>query len=240
MEENISIIKKMLISEFKISGWDIILNPFIESEAFDTLTEKLNLLVEQDRRFTPKFKEVFIPFIETKFEDLKIVIVNQDPYPQFGVADGLAFSCSNDKKPEPSLKYMFEELYGENKVVNTAEYGEVIIAPKNNLKRWANQGVLLINTSFTCEINKIGSHRDIWKPFIEYVFECINKTNKDIIFVLMGRKAEYWQLRLPGQKIFKCPHPASAAYNGGVWKADDIFEKLNEELERQVKTCIIW
>jgi uracil-DNA glycosylase len=229
MEENISIIKKMLLLEFEVSGWSGILNPFIESEAFDTLTEKLSSLVKQDRRFTPKFKEVFIPFIETKFEDLKVVIVNQDPYPQFGIADGLAFSCADDKKPEPTLDYIFKELYGE-----------VVIAPKNNLKRWANQGVLLINTSFTCEINKIGSHRDIWRPFIEYVFECINETDKDIIFILMGRKAEYWQLRLPGQKLFKCPHPVSASYNRGVWKADNIFGKVNEELERQVKPCIIW
>jgi uracil-DNA glycosylase len=236
MEENISIIKKMLLSEFKISGWDTILNPFIESEAFDTLTEKLNYLVEQDKRFTPKFKEVFIPFIETRYEDLKIVIVNQDPYPQFGVADGLAFSCSKTGKAERSLQYILEKTIGDFTTT-----GRVLYTPEEcNLKRWANQGVLLINTSFTCEISKIGSHRDIWKPFIEYVFECINKTNKDIIFVLMGRKAEYWQLRLPGQKIFKCPHPASAAYNGGIWKDDGIFEKLNEELERQVKTCIRW
>ena len=109
-----------------------------------------------------------------------------------------------------------------------------------DLKRWCKQGVLLINTAQTCEVNKIGSHYDIWKPFTEYIFESINKIDKDIIFVLMGRKAEAWQLIIPGQKILKCPHPAAAAYNGGTWKADNIFERVNDELDKQGKTCIIW
>ena len=56
----------------------------------------------------------------------------------------------------------------------------------------------------------------------------------------MGRKAEAWQLIIPGQKILKCPHPAAAAYNGGTWKADNIFERVNDELDKQGKTCIIW
>ena len=81
----------------------------------------------------------------------------------------------------------------------------------SDLRRWANQGVLLINTAQTCEVNKIGSHYAIWKPFTEYIFESINKIDKDIIFILMGRKAESWQLVIPGQRILKCPHPAAAA-----------------------------
>jgi len=236
MQESINIIKKMLLSDFKTSGWNDILNPFIESEAFESITETLSNLVEQDRRFTPKFKEAFTPFLKTNLSELKVVIVNQDPYPQFGVADGLAFSCSKTGKAEKSLQYILEETIG-----NFTTTGRVLYTPEEcDLKRWANQGVLLINTSLTCEINKMGSHTTIWKPFIEYVFEMINKNNKDIIFILMGRKAEHWQLRLPGQKIFKCSHPASAAYNGGVWKSDNIFIKVNEELDRQAKTCISW
>ena len=100
--------------------------------------------------------------------------------------------------------------------------------------------MLLINTSFTCEINKIGSHQSIWKAFAEYVFDCINKKDKNIIFVLMGRKAESWQLLLNGQIILTCPHPASAAYNNDVWNADGIVKKINKELDMQGKTCISW
>jgi uracil-DNA glycosylase len=230
MQENINIIKKKLLLDFKISGWDTILNPFIESPAFDSITDMLSSALEKGRRFTPKFKDVFKPFIETKLSDLKVVIVNQDPYPQFGIADGLAFSCSNTHKEETSLKYIFDQLEKD-----FYEYERNV-----DLTRWANQGVLLINTTFTCEMNKMGSHIGIWKSFSQYLFEMINKKDKTVIFVLMGRKAEHWQTRLPGQIILKCPHPASAAYNKTDWKADDIFNKINNELEKQNKTIIQW
>ena len=227
MEENIIQIKKTIKEDFKLSGWDKILNPFIDSKAFDFITDALVNSIEQNRRFTPKFKEAFNPFIKTNFKEIKVIIVNQDPYPQFGIADGLAFSCSKTEQIQPSLRYIFKELYGHDKA-------------DVNLIRWANQGVLLINTSLTCEINKMGSHAYIWKTFIEYVFEMINNIDKNIIFVLMGKKTEYWQIRLPGQKILKCSHPASAVYNKDVWKSNKIFEKINKELEKQIKPLINW
>ena len=87
MQENINQIKKTLKLNFKESGWSNILNPFLDSKEFDSIVDKLINLVEQNRRFTPKFKDAFNPFIETKYQDLKVVIVNQDPYPQLGVAD---------------------------------------------------------------------------------------------------------------------------------------------------------
>ena len=169
---------------------------------------------------TVKFKDAFNPFKETNLNDLKVVIVSQDPYPHLGVSDGLAFSCSNTSEIEKSLQYILKEITGRTEF--TSE--------ECNLARWAHQGVLLINTSFTCEINKIGSHQSIWKAFAD----------KNIIFVLMGRKAESWQLLLNGQIILTCPHPASAAYNNDVWNADGIFKKINKELDMQGKTCISW
>jgi uracil-DNA glycosylase len=232
MQENINLIKKKLMLDFEISGWDKILNPFLESGAFDNITNKLSNLVEQERRFTPKFKDAFNPFIKTNLINLKVVIINQDPYPKYGIADGLAFSCSNTSIEELTLKYIFD--YIEKQSTDTYKRDP-------DLKRWADQGVLLINTSLTCELNKIGTHQSIWKVFIEYLFEMINKIDKNIIFVLMGKKVEHWQLRLPGQKIFKCAHPASAAYGKkNEWEANDIFKKINNELNMQLKTCINW
>ena len=226
MQDKINLIKETLKEDLKVSGWDKILNPFLDSKKFDSITDTLIRLVEQNRRFTPKLKDAFNAFKETNLSDLKVVIVGQDPYPQLGVADGLAFSCSKTGKPQPSLKYILKELGDED--------GDV------NLSRWANQGVLLITTAQTSEVNKIGSHLDLWKPFTEYIFESINKIDKNIIFVLMGRKAEAWQLIIPGQKLLKCAHPSAAAYNGDTWKADGIFERVNNELDKQGKTCIIW
>jgi uracil-DNA glycosylase len=109
-----------------------------------------------------------------------------------------------------------------------------------DLRIWANQGVLLINTAFTVEVNKIGSHYNLWKPFTNYIFGNINKHKKDTIFILMGKKAEEWETLLPDCKILKCSHPASAAYKGGEWDHNDVFNKANLELKKQDKPLINW
>jgi len=224
MEPKIDNLRNQLKVDVEKSNWGNILTPFIESKAFDEVVDSLVSLVNSGKRFTPKFKDVFNAFKECDYNDLKVVIVGQDPYPQLGSADGLAFSCSKKGKAEKSLQYI-------NKAIDTDH---------TDLRCWADQGVLLINTALTVEINKIGSHFWNWKPFTEYLFTELNKNNKDIVFILMGRKAEAWQLLLSNQKLLKCSHPASAAYRGGIWDSNDVFSKANQELERQGKTCIVW
>ena len=177
------------------SGWAPMLSPFINGLDFDLIVEKLVSLVNAERRFTPRFKDIFNGFKECQYDNLKCIIVGQDPYPQLGVADGIAFSCSRKGKAEKSLQYI-------NKAAGTDHV---------DLRCWANQGVLLINTAFTCEVNSIGSHYDLWKPFSRYIFENINRHNKNIPVILMGKKAETWEILLNNQKIYKVSHPASAA-----------------------------
>ena len=226
--ESLNILKDKLKLDVKKGNWDDILLPFINSKAYDDVVTSLVSLVEGGQRFTPQFKDIFNAFKECDYDNLKVVIVGQDPYPQLDVADGIAFSCSKKGKTEKSLQYIFKALYGEYEGYN------------NDLRRWANQGVLLINTALTVEVNKIGSHYWNWKPFTEYLFTEINKNNKDIVFILMCKKAESWQLLLPNQIILKCSHPASAAYRGGVWDSNDVFSKANNELKKQGKTLISW
>jgi uracil-DNA glycosylase len=224
MEKNLIILKDSLKKDIESSGWADILFPYIDSKLYDDLTDSLVSLVEQGKRFTPKFKDIFNAFKECKYDDLKVVIVGQDPYPQLGSADGLAFSCSKKDKVEKSLQYI-------NKAIDTDH---------TDLRCWANQGVLLINTALTVEVNKIGSHFWNWKPFTEHLFSKINQDNKDIVFILMGKKAEAWERLISNQKILKCTHPASAAYRGGVWDSNDVFNKTNIELNKQGKTLIDW
>ena len=226
MEIEINKLREDLIVKLKVSGWDRMLSPYVNGLSFDHIINTLVDNVEKGKRFTPRFKDIFNGFNECKYEDLKVVIVGQDPYPQLGVADGIAFSCSRKGKAEKSLQYILKALGDED--------GDV------NLKRWSNQGVLLINTAFTCEINKIGSHYAIWKSFTEHIFDNINRHNPNTVFILMGKKAEAWQTLLPNCKILKCKHPASAAYKGGEWDCDDVFNKANEMLIKQNKTCINW
>ena len=163
-------------------------------------------------------------FVECPYDDLKVIVIGQDPYPQLGVADGIAFSCSNKGKAEKSLQYI-------NKALGTDHV---------DLRIWANQGVLLLNTAFTVEVNKIGSHMNMWKPFVEYLFDLINRHKRDIPVIMMGRKAEEWQVNLSNQKLYKVSHPASAAYRGGEWDCKNVFEEVNKELVKQQKDRITW
>ena len=224
MEKNLIILKDNLKKDIESSGWADVLFPYIDSKLYDDLTDSLVSLVEQGKRFTPKFKDIFNAFKECKYDDLKVVIVGQDPYPQLGSADGLAFSCSKKDKVEKSLQYI-------NKAIDTDH---------TDLRCWANQGVLLINTALTVEVNKIGSHYSIWKSFTEYLFDTLNRHNKGLVFILMGKKAEEWAPLLSNMKIYKVAHPASAAYRGGEWDCKNVFALTNAELDKQGKTWIEW
>jgi uracil-DNA glycosylase len=228
IQVDINNLRESLNNNLKSSGWDTMLSPYVNGLSFDHIINTLVDNVNDGRRFTPQFKDIFNAFYECPYDDLKIVIVGQDPYPQLGVADGIAFSCSKKHKTEKSLQYIFKALYGEHENYD------------NDLRRWSNQGVLLINTAFTCQVNKIGSHYGIWKSFTEHLFDNLNKHKPNIIFILMGKKAEEWQTLLPDCKILKCPHPASAAYRGGVWDSKNVFNDANSILENQGKTMINW
>ena len=224
IEIDIEQLRNDVNNKLEDSGWAPMLSPFINGLEFDMIMNKLVECVNAEKRFTPRFKDIFNAFLECPYDELKCIIIGQDPYPQLGVADGIAFSCSRKGKAEKSLQYI-------NKAIGTDH---------TDLRCWANQGVLLINTAFTVEINSIGSHYSIWKPFTEYLFENINRHTKQVPSILMGKKAEAWQLLLDRQKIFKVAHPASAAYRGGEWDCKDVFNKVNTELENQDKPCIDW
>lgn len=224
MEIKINNLRDNINNKLSDSNWERVLSPYINGLNFDHIMNTLVDNVNNGRRFTPKFKDIFNAFIECPYDDLKVVIVGQDPYPQFGVADGIAFSCSNKGKAEKSLQYI-------NKALGTDH---------TDLRCWSNQGVLLINTALTVEINKIGSHYGLWKSFTEYLFDTLNRHKKNLVFVLMGRKAEEWAPLLSNMKIYKVAHPASAAYKGGEWDCKDVFNKVNNELTKQGKTCIEW
>jgi len=236
IEINIIKLRETLNQKLIESGWHKMLSPYINGLDFDVVVNKLVQLVNSGKRFTPRFKDIFTAFYECPYDDVKVIIVGQDPYPQLGVADGIAFSCSRKGKAEKSLQYILKQTIGDY-----TDTGRVIYTPEEcDLRRWSNQGVLLLNTAFTVEINKIGSHYHIWKPFTQYLFENINRHKKKTVVILMGKKAEEWQTLLPDCIILKCPHPASAAYRGGEWDCKDVFNQANEELKKQGKDCINW
>jgi len=225
---NIKEKKDYFIPLLEESGWDSV-KKLIESSKFDDIIIKLVNEVNQGRRFTPVYKDIFNAFLECPYKDVKVVIIGQDPYPQLNVADGLAFSCSNKGKAEKSLQYILKQI------TNSVDY----TAEQCDLRRWANQGVLLLNTALTVQIGKIGSHYMIWSGFINSLLQDLNKRD-DLVIALLGKKAEEYEMILSNNTIFKVPHPASAAYRGGEWNSNDLFNKINEQLKLKDKSLINW
>jgi len=227
-EQNVDLeeIRSRLITKLGPSGWATKLRGFVQSSDFSKVLETLYSLREDGKRFTPPLKLVFRALEECPVDKLKVVVIGQDPYPYLGVADGISFSCGLTRKPQPSLQKMFEEIE------RTVHQGY----PSHqdpDLTRWANQGVLMLNTALTCQVDKIGSHYDIWQPFLNYLIDMLSLTSSGLIFCLLGSKAQEFEgLIPPSHYVLKASHPASAAYNKGNWDSGDLFNKVNEILTK--------
>jgi uracil-DNA glycosylase len=224
----------------KPSGWHNVLKGFLLSEDFVHIIKVLESCVEDGQRFTPPLKQVFRAFMECPYDTTNVIMIGQDPYPQLGVADGIAFSCGNTKKPEASLRYIFKNI---NKTVYNNEKDVTTFDP--DLARWSRQGVLMLNTSLTTEINKIGKHIPVWDPFNKYLIDMLNANDKEYIWVLMGKQAQQNEDLidniLNNSQILKCSHPASAAYKKeSEWDSNNIFNQINDNLKAANKPKIVW
>jgi len=224
-------IKQKMFDKLQDSGWQKVFKHYIFSTEFVEALLTLDKLVKEGKRFTPPLKNVFKAFEECKYDDLKVVMIGQDPYPQLGVADGIAFSCSSTGKVQPSLRYIFQELNG-------SQWDSL----NPDLRRWSNQGILMLNTALTCEVNNIGSHYDIWKTFTAHLLTYLNDNYTGIIYVFMGKKAESWGDLISDQFNYKInvTHPASAAYKGGKWDSKNLFKEINKIIYDNTKQQIIW
>ncbi len=233
-ETEIDEIKQKMFAKLEPSGWNKVFKSFIFSSEFTDILNKLYELSIADKRFTPTLKQLFRAFEECPYDDLKVIFIGQDPYPQIGVADGISFSCGNTNKVQPSLRYIFGEI-------ERTVYQEFPSYQDPDLSRWSKQGILMLNTALTVEVGKIGSHYDIWKPFTAYMLDYLNNHNKELIYVYMGKKAEEWSV-LTGDNNYKftVKHPASAAYNGSKWDSNDIFNKISKLVEENNGQKIIW
>ena len=219
-------IKSKLIERLKPSGWASKLKSFVYSSDFDKILETLYNEREAGKRFTPPLKQVFRAFEECPVSDLKVVMIGQDPYPHLGVADGIAFSCGNTMRAQPSLENML-------RAVALTVYPEQGHSQDPNLTRWANQGVLMLNKALTCQVDKVGSHYDIWNAFIMYVIDMLSLTNSGLIFCLLGKQAQELEPMISkSHYILEAAHPAAAAYTNGTWNCNDLFNEANRIIEK--------
>lgn len=231
-------IRDRIYEDLQPSGWGRVLRTFIYSSDFDNILHSLVVEVNAGNRFTPPLKDVFRAFKECPYEELKVVIIGQDPYPTIDVADGIAFSCSKSKTPgqiQPSLKFILQEV---NRTVYNSEY----VSYNPDLARWSNQGILMLNTALTTQIGKIGKHYEIWKPLLNYLFDYLKLYNPSLVYIFMGKEAKNWEDTV-GETCHKyfCSHPASAVYNTKqVWDCNNVFNNTSEIVKELHNFDIIW
>lgn len=227
--------KQKIFEKLEPSGWGKVFKSYIFSSEFTEILNTLYTMSVQEKRFTPALKDAFRSFEECPYDELKLVIVGQDPYPHLGQADGIAFSCSKTGKLQPSLRYIFDEI-------NRTIYADNQLCTDVDLKRWSNQGILLLNTALTTEIGKIGQHYHVWQGFTSYLFDYLNHNNKELVYIYMGKKAQEWAdyVSDDNHKIFTS-HPASAAYNKQKqWNSDNAFLKAQHLVAESTGYIINW
>lgn len=230
---NIQKIKKQIIESLKESGWVDLLKSFLYGEEF---TDILNTLLEErddGKRFTPKIKNVFNGFKECPYTNLKAVIIGDEPYTNHNVNDGIAFSCGGQEYTNTYLRFILEE-------VNNTVYKNEPYDYNSSLKKWSNQGILLINCSLTTRMESGGKHYYIWRDFLSFLLDMLN--NKDLIWVLIGTKAqELKELLSEDNMILERIHPSIPILKGeDRWDSNNLFNEINNQLIKKGNQPIIW
>lgn len=182
----------------------------------------------------PPENQLFSAFDHTPFPDVKVVIIGQDPYHGPKQANGLCFSVADGVAVPPSLQNIFKEL--ETDLGN--------LPPRSgNLKRWANQGVLLLNATLTVRAHKAGSHQKKgWEIFTDVVISKLSEEREGLVFLLWGGYAKKKGAKIDTSKhlVLTCGHPSPLSANRGYWFGNKHFSKTNEYLKNNQKQAINW
>jgi len=224
--------KQIIFNKLEPSGWGRVLKPFIFSLEFTKILTDLYHMSNSGQRFTPPLRDVFRAFEECPYDELKVVMVGQDPYPGVNIADGIAFSCGKSEKEQPSLRFMLDEV--EKLYPNGYER-------PLDLTKWTRQGILMLNTALTTEVGKIGKHYDLWAPFSAYLFDYFKHFQPGLVYVFMGKKSQEWA-DMCGENCtkFMVSHPASAAYNGSKWDSKGVFQEVQTTVKHLYNYTIHW
>ncbi len=211
--------------------WKEILAPIKNSEYFATLRKKINEEYAKNICFPPK-KQIFRALELTPFDEVKVVILGQDPYHNDFQANGLCFSVSDMVPAPPSLKNIYKELESDLNIKKNT----------NDLSSWALQGVLLLNTTLTVKAHEANSHKDLgWEQFTDFIIKEISTHKENIVFVLWGAYAQKKSQLIDSQKhlIIKTAHPSPLSAHRGFLGSKP-FSKINNYLSKHQKAIINW
>jgi len=214
------------------TSWEIFLHDELAKPYFVKLRESMSDAYRSGPVF-PSAQNIFRAFELCAPDDVKVVILGQDPYHTPGVADGLAFSSFPQNPIPPSLKNIYKEI--ENEFGYTCE-------PTPDLSRFASQGVLLLNASLTVQSGLANSHALFgWHTFTNAVISIISRECEHVVFVLWGNYAREKRTLIDGTKhlILESPHPSPLSAHRGFF-GNGHFKKANEYLKRHGKREIVW
>ena len=213
--------------------WEEIIETEKQKPYYKALKNEIDKRYEITRVF-PEKKNIFKAFSLTKLENLKVVILGQDPYHGFGQAQGLAFSTPSNTKNPPSMVNILKEI--------NDDLGKKSICEDGDLTPWATQGVLLLNTILTVEESLPKSHHNLgWEIFTDNIIKYISDNCKDIVFILWGSPA-ISKIKLIDKKkhhILISPHPSPLSSYRGFFGCKH-FSKTNEILNKLDKEEIVW
>lgn len=180
----------------------------------------------------PPRKEIYTAFKLLPFDEVKVVILGQDPYHNESQAHGLSFSVKEGVKLPPSLVNIYKELKNDLGITRAS----------GDLSDWAVKGVLLLNTTLTVDAHDAGSHKDIgWAPFTDGIIERVSALHEHVVFILWGKHAQMKERLIDGDRhlIIKNVHPSPlSAYRGFFGSRP--FSETNAYLEKHGKGSIDW
>lgn len=215
------------------ASWKNALTEEFDKPYFNGIVQFLKAEKALKREIYPAGPNIFNAFSRTPFENVKVVIIGQDPYHGPGQAHGLAFSVVKGIPTPPSLKNIFKELQSD---IGMA------IPSSGDLTPWAEQGVLLLNASLTVRAQEANSHAKIgWSDFTNAVISRVSDTHKGVVFLLWGKFAQEKQLFIDTNRhyILKAAHPSPLSAFNGFFGCKH-FSRTNELLVQEKKDPIDW
>ena len=215
------------------SDWKNILQDEFDKPYFKKLAEFVKEEYREHQCFPPE-NLIFNAFKKCALDQLKVVIIGQDPYHNYNQANGLCFSVNDGIAHPPSLINIFKEIETDVKKVY----------PKSgNLERWAEQGVFLLNATLTVRAHEAGSHqKQGWETFTDAVIKTISDQKENVIFLLWGGFAKKKVKLIDSEKhhVLTSGHPSPLSANRGYWFGNKHFSKTNAILKNNGLEEIEW
>lgn len=214
-------------------SWKKELSREFDKEYFVKLTALVRQAYKAGECYPPG-RLIFNAFDKCPFDQVKVVILGQDPYHEPGQAHGLSFSVQDGVQFPPSLQNIFKEIQND---LGTD------IPTSGNLTRWAEQGVLLLNATLTVQAHQANSHAAFgWREFTDAAIRALATKREGLVYMLWGSYARGKAFMIDRKKnlVLESVHPSPLSANRGGWFGQHQFSRCNEYLKQQGKTPIVW